>query len=102
MRIYPTGTNAEDFDEGTLPDYSDSEYYRTNYTLPEVTAILNRIKDCVRRGSFIVLDADGREDNAEFLNVYGLYTKRAQASFLLTIEPSDFCHAIRASDGDET
>ena len=101
MRVYPTGKGPSDFHDGSIPDYGNDEYYRTDQTESEVAAILRRIKDCVRDGRFIVLDSDGREDNVDFLNAYGLYTKREQARFLLSIDVSDFCHAIRASDGSE-
>lgn len=101
MRVYPTGYGPEDFDERNTPDYGDNEYYRTDQTEPEIARILHRIQGCVREGRFIVLDGDGREDNVSFLNAYGLYTKHEQAKFLLSISVSDFCHAIRASDGNE-
>lgn len=101
MRVYPTGSGPWDFDESSIPDYGDDGYYRTGQTESEVAAILRRIQDCVREGRFIVLDGDGREDNVSFLNAYGLYTRREQAKLLLSIDVSDFCHTIRASDGSE-
>ena len=101
MRIYPSGTTAEDFTEDEIPDYSNTERYRTDQSVEEVLAILRRIKSCVKQGRFIVCGGAGREENQIFINAYGLYTRNAQRRLLLSLDTSHFCHAIRAADGDE-
>ena len=88
MLVYPTGKTAEDYEPNEIPDYLNDPYYRTDHTTAEVGAFLTRVNKCIRAGEFIVLDDEegSRKKNADFLSVYGLYTKEEQKRLLLSID----------------
>lgn len=99
--IYPEGTSAADFAPGTFPNYHDTTRYRTDQTKKEIASFLTRTKECVKAQRFIVLTIRGRESNEQFLNMFGLYTRREQAKLLLSLEVEDYCHTVLSSDGRE-
>lgn len=102
MIVYPTGTSAKDFDQGSYPDYSNDELYRCDLTRQQVSSFLSEVKECVRDGRFIVLEDDeGRDENRVFLSVYGLFRRRDQQAFLLSLDVDEFCHVKRTNDGRE-
>lgn len=103
MLVYPAGKTAEDYKPNEIPNYINDPYYRTDHSTAEVGAFLARVNKCIRAGEFIVLDDErgSRKKNADFLNIYGLYTREKQKQYLLSIDVEDFCHSVRAADGAE-
>ena len=71
-----------------------SQYYNEDYTMADVSAILNRIQDCVRSDRFIISQNDRRLENQALINEYNLSFSLIK-NILLGIKPEDFCHSLR-------
>lgn len=105
MLVFPTGTTPEDYRLEEIPDYRNSCYYNTSHSYHEIAAYLQQVNRCIKEGHFVVLNDPAnehgmhRQKNIDFMNIYGLYTKRAQRILLLSLDANDFCHSVKSSDG---
>jgi len=68
--------------------------YNCNYTMKQISAILDKIKSCVRNNNFTISQNEHRQDNIDFINEYNVRSER-QSSILLQIQPEDFCHSLQ-------
>ena len=71
-----------------------SQHYNQNYTKEEVSAILQRIQDCVRGGKYTIAKNENRQENLDLIREYNL-TSEKQRRVLLQIETADFCHSLQ-------
>ena len=71
-----------------------NQHYNQNYTKEEVTAVLQRIQDCVRDGKYTIAKNENRQENIDLIREYNL-TSAKQRRILLQIEPDDFCHSLQ-------
>jgi len=69
-------------------------HYNQNYTYEEVTAILEKIQDCIRENKYTIEKNKNRQENIDFINEYNISHSR-QHSILLQIKPEDFCHSLQ-------
>jgi hypothetical protein len=71
-----------------------SQHYNQNYSKEEVTAILQKIHDCIRGGKYTIEKNKNRKENVALIREYNL-TSEKQRRILLQIEPEDFCHSLQ-------
>lgn len=89
-----------------VPDYTSTRY-RMDLSRKEVHSYLRAVKECVRRGAFMVLKgdpddrADSRQKNVLFMRTYGLWHHDTQRALLLGITEDEFCHVVVCNDGRE-
>ena len=63
-----------------------------NYTKADITAILKKIKSCVKSDRYQISLNESREENQQFINEYNLRNDR-QKDILLNIVVEDFCYS---------
>ena len=64
----------------------------TNHTEEEIDIYLKKVKKCIKRGKFIVLNTDKRHENQEFIKKYSINSKK-QKDMLLLLDTKDFCYS---------
>lgn len=102
--LYPFGLTEEQKASLPVPDYL-SDRYRMDLSRKEVRSYLSAVKECVRRGAFIVLEGNPtdplntRYKNTEFLFMYGLQDRENQRKILLSVVEEEFCHVVLSNDG---
>ena len=68
--------------------------YNQNYTKEEISAILAKIKDCIKNDRFTISLNDNRQENINFIREYNIRSD-IQKNILLNIEVEDFCHSLK-------
>jgi len=71
-----------------------SQYYNQNYTKKEISAVLQKIQECVSRGIYTVAQNENREENVAFIREYNL-TSDKRRRLLMQVGVDDFCHALQ-------
>jgi len=71
-----------------------SQYYNQNYTKKEISAVLQKIQECVSRGTYTVAQNENREENVAFIREYNL-TSDKRRRLLMQVGVDDFCHALQ-------
>jgi hypothetical protein len=71
-----------------------SIYYNQNYTKEDISAVLQKIHECVRCGKYTISQNDNREENVKFIQEYNLNSEK-QRIILMQIEVDDFCHSLK-------
>lgn len=69
-------------------------HYNQNYTVIEITEILDKIKHCIASGKYTVSMNEKRQENMDFINEYNIRNDR-QKSILMQIKVEDFCHSLK-------
>ncbi len=68
--------------------------YNQNYTKEEISAILAKIKDCIKNDRFTISLNENRQENINFIREYNIRSN-IQKNILLNIEVEDFCHSLK-------
>ena len=68
--------------------------YNQNYTKEEISAILAKIKDCIKNDRFTISLNENRQENINFIREYNIRSD-IQKNILLNIEVEDFCHSLK-------
>ena len=71
-----------------------SQHYNQNYTKEKISAVLQKIKECVSRGKYSVAQNENRTENVTLIREYNL-TSEKQRRILMQIEIEDFCHSLQ-------
>lgn len=71
-----------------------SQHGKQNYNEEEVSAILQRIQDCVRDGKYTIAKNENRQENLDLIREYNL-TSDKQRRILLQIRTEDFCYSLQ-------
>lgn len=70
-----------------------SQHYNQNYTKEEISAVLQKIQQCVSNGQYSVAQNANRSENIALIREYNLTSKK-QRHILMQIEIDDFCHSL--------
>lgn len=70
-----------------------SQHYNQNYTREEISAVLQKIQECVGGGKYTVARNDNRAENIALIRDYNL-TSEKQRRILMQIDIEDFCHSL--------
>ena len=70
-----------------------SQHYNRNYTREQITNILAKIHDCIKKGRSYISKNENRQENLDFIREYNLNSRR-QKEILLKIKVEDFCHSL--------
>lgn len=70
-----------------------SQHYNQNYTKEEISAVLQKIQECVSSGKYSVAQNANRAENIALIREYNLTTEK-QRRILMQIEVDDFCHSL--------
>lgn len=70
-----------------------SQHYNQNYTKEEISAVLQKIQECVSSGKYSVEQNVNRAENIALIREYNL-TSEKQRRILMQIEVEDFCHSL--------
>jgi len=70
-----------------------SQHYNQNYTKEEISAVLQKIQECVSSGKYSVAQNENRAENIALIREYNL-TSEKQRRILMQIEVDDFCHSL--------
>lgn len=70
------------------------EIHNKNYPKEQITAVLQKIQDCVRAGKFAIALNENREENQAFVREYNIRPDRRRR-ILLQIETEDFCYSLK-------
>jgi len=70
-----------------------SQHYNQNYTKEEISAVLQKIQECVSSGKYSVEQNANRAENIALIREYNL-TSEKQRRILMQIEVDDFCHSL--------
>ncbi|OFV69201.1 hypothetical protein [Acetobacterium wieringae] len=71
-----------------------SQHYNQNYTKEEISAVLQKIQECVSSGKYTVAQNVKRAENIALIREYNL-TPEKQRRILMQIEVEDFCHSLK-------
>lgn len=71
-----------------------SLYYNQNYTKEQISAVLQKIQECVSSGKYSVAQNENRAENTALIREYNL-TSEKQRRILMQIEVEDFCHSLK-------
>jgi hypothetical protein len=71
-----------------------SQYYNQDYTKEEISAVLQKIQECVSSGKYSVAQNENREENVALIREYNL-TSDKQRRILMQIGVDDFCHSLQ-------
>jgi methylase of polypeptide subunit release factors len=71
-----------------------SQHYNQNYTKKEISAVLQKIQECVSSGKYTIAQNENREENIAFIREYNL-TSDKQRRLLMQIDVEDFCHTLK-------
>lgn len=71
-----------------------NQNYNQDYTELAIHELLNEIKQCVRRGNFIISSGEKRKENQSTIRNYRIDEEK-QIDILLGIEVNDFCHSLQ-------
>lgn len=71
-----------------------SQYYNQDYTKDEISAVLQKIQECVSSGKYSVAQNENRAENIAFIREYNL-TSDKQRRILMQIDVDDFCHSLQ-------
>ena len=71
-----------------------SQHYNQNYTREEISAVLQKIQECVSSGKYSVAQNENREENVGLIRKYNLTSRRLRR-ILMQIEVDDFCHSLQ-------
>lgn len=70
-----------------------SQHYNQSYTKQEISAVLQKIQECVSSGKYSVAQNANRAENIALIREYNL-TSAKQRRILMEIEIEDFCHSL--------
>ncbi len=70
-----------------------SQHYNQNYTKEEISAVLQRIQECVSNGKYSIAQNANRAENIALIREYNL-TSDKQRRIIMQIEVDDFCHSL--------
>ena len=71
-----------------------SQHYNQNYTKEEISAVLQKIQECVSSGKYSVEQNVNRAETIALIREYNL-TSEKQRRILMQIEVEDFCHSLK-------
>ena len=71
-----------------------SQHYNQNYTKEQISAVLQKIQECVSSGKYSIAQNENRTENTALIREYNL-TSDKQRRILLQIEVEDFCHSLK-------
>ena len=71
-----------------------SQHYNQNYTKEQISAVLQKIQECVSSGKYSVAQKEYRAENVALIREYNLTTEK-QRRILIQIEIEDFCHSLQ-------
>lgn len=71
-----------------------SQHYNQNYTKEEISAVLQKIQECVSSGKYSVAQNENRAENVALIREYNL-TSDKQRRILMQIDVEDFCHSLQ-------
>lgn len=71
-----------------------SQFYNQNYTKAQISAVLQKIQECVGAGKYSIAQNENRAENTALIREYNL-TSEKQRHILLQIEIEDFCHTLK-------
>lgn len=71
-----------------------SQHYNQNYTKEQISAVLQKIQECVSNGKYAVAQNENRAENVALIREYNL-TSEKQRRILMKIELEDFCHSLQ-------
>ena len=71
-----------------------SQHYNQNYTKEQISAVLQKIQECVSSGKYSVAQNENRAENVALIREYNL-TAEKQRRILMQIEIEDFCHSLQ-------
>lgn len=101
--VYPLDKDGTERRDMPLPQLGPSQ--DADISFRQVETFCSAVRACIKNNDFMVLQGDpedplnSRNKNRDFMFRYGIWTKRDQRSFLLRMEPEDFCHIVHANDG---
>lgn len=70
------------------------QHYNQNYTREQISAVLQKIQECVSSGKYSVAQNENRAENVALIREYNL-TSEKQRRILMQIEVEDFCHSLQ-------
>ena len=71
-----------------------SRHYNQNCTKEQISAVLQRIQECVSGGKYTVAQNENRAENVAVIREYNL-TSEKQRHLLMQIAIEDFCHSLQ-------
>lgn len=71
-----------------------SQYYNQNYTKEQISAVLQKIQECIGSGKYSVAENENRAENTALIREYNI-TSDKQRRILMQIEVEDFCHSLK-------
>ena len=71
-----------------------SRHYNQNYTKEQISAVLQKIQECVSSGKYSVALNENREENVAFIREYNLSSEK-QRRIIMQIDVEDFCHSLQ-------
>ena len=71
-----------------------NQIYNQSYTKKQIIAVLSLIKDCIKKGHYVISLNESRQENRDFIAEFNLNSSK-QRVLLLGIEPEDFCHSLQ-------
>lgn len=71
-----------------------SQYYNQSYTKEQISAVLQKIQECVSNGKYSVAQNENRAENTALIRECNLTTEK-QRRILMQIEVEDFCHSLK-------
>ncbi len=71
-----------------------SQHYNQNYTKEQISAILQKIQECVSSGKYSIALNESRAENTALIREYNL-TSEKQRRILMRIEIEDFCYSLK-------
>lgn len=69
-------------------------HYNQNYSKEEISSILRKIKQCIKKGKYTISLNQNRKENRNFVLNYNLFSNK-QKKILLQIKVEDFCHSLK-------
>ncbi len=70
-----------------------SQYHNQHYTREDISAVLQKIQECVSLGRYSIAQNENREENIALIREYNL-TSEKQRRILMQIVPEDFYHTL--------
>lgn len=71
-----------------------SQHYNQNYKKEQISAVLQKIQECVSSGKYSVAQKENRAENVALIREYNL-TSEKQRRILMQIDVGDFCHSLQ-------
>lgn len=74
--------------------HMDNPHYNQKYTRKEIKDVLDKFKDCVKSGRYIISLNNERQENIAFIQRYNIRDEKKR-EILLQIQCDDFAHSLR-------